>query len=996
MLTVRLLGQFNVQYEDTPILLPSRPAQSLLARLVLTAGIAHRREKLAGDQWPDASEANALSNLRHALWRIRSSLKRAGTNPDAYISANDMVIRFNADAVYWLDALVVEQESKRATATLNDLMQAAAWYQGQLLPGFYDEGSDWATLFRSQFTMAFDRLMARLVERLRDEACWSQIVEMGRHWAAHGELQESAYRELMIAHGALGDLAGVRADYRDCAAYLHKELGAEPSPETRALFDQVLSGAYPFTQTPSRNGASATPAQATPRAVEPPPNNLPQQVTPFVGRAGDLKDIAALLARPDCRLITLLGPGGVGKTRLAIKAASAAIKDMPDAFSDGVYFARLDAATTSEGLLTALSDAVRHVPFGQEHPKTQLLNFLREKKMLLVLDNFEQLLRDDVDGASLVDEVLATAQGVKALVTSRERLHLPSEHLVEVDGLDYPDDPQADDLERFGAVQLFLQAAQRILSRFSFQAEKASVARICRLTQGMPLALELAAAWVRTLACKEIAARIEHNLDVLAATEPDLSDRHRSVRAVLDYSWQLLSSQERNAFAALSVFRGGFELDAAEDVARTGMAMLYALVDKSLLRRSPAGRYDMHDLVRRYGEEKLDASEDEDYSPNTVHARMARYFLQFAQTHGKDYPALEPEWANFLAAMRAAHERYEWSSVTQMAQALTDAWFTRARFSDAREGLKMASEAAAADDDLTALANVLRWRGRACIQQDAYDEANALLVHAIEVGSMLEDKLVVAQIQMDLGYLSMEMSDNEAAQTHLMQSIPTLEAHGDTDCLAEAWQDLALLKYRQGDFVATTEIGRKALTFVPEQFTNQAKVMLLWTMAMAESELQHHTEAQNLCKQAVGASAMLGDPNEEINVMYVCGQVQMRVGNAALAQDYLNRCISSSRKYGRQRMHAHATLCLSYVQRNQHAFNAAIDTVDTCIDLYEKLSDKHSLVFALRHKGDLFNALKNANMASANWQHALQIAVEIRHAAKNSIEERINSLVKPG
>jgi predicted ATPase/DNA-binding SARP family transcriptional activator len=992
MLTVRLLGQFNVQYEDTPILLPSRPAQSLLARLVLTAGIAHRREKLAGDQWPDASEANALSNLRHALWRIRSSLKRAGANPDAYISANDMVIRFNADAVYWLDALVVVQESKRATATLNDLMQAAAWYQGQLLPGFYDEGSDWATPFRAQFTMAFDRLMARLVERLRDEACWPQIVEMGRHWAAHGELQESAYRELMIAHGALGDLVGVRADYRDCAAYLHKELGAEPSPETRALFDQVLSGAYPFTQTPSRNGASATPAHTAPRVIEPPPNNLPQQVTPFVGRAGDLKDIAALLARPDCRLITLLGPGGVGKTRLAIKAASAAIKDMPSAFSDGVYFARLDAATTSEGLLTALSDAVRHVPFGQEHPKTQLLNFLREKKMLLVLDNFEQLLRDDVDGASLVDEVLATAQSVKALVTSRERLHLPSEHLVEVDGLDYPDDPEADDLERFGAVQLFLQAAQRILSRFSFQAERVSVARICRLTQGMPLALELAAAWVRALSCKEIAARIEHNLDVLAATEPDLSDRHRSVRAVLDYSWQLLSPQERNAFAALSVFRGGFELDAAEDVARTGMAMLYALVDKSLLRRSPAGRYDMHDLVRRYGEEKLDASEDEDYSPNTVHARMARYFLQFAQAHGKDYPALEPEWANFLAAMRAAHERYEWTAVTQMAQALLDAWFTRARFSDAREGLKMASEAAAADDDLTTLANVLRWRGRMCLEQGDYKEAEIYIRESLSQSKLLQDNAGIAYANCDLARLMLECSDHEEASHFLDVSEAVWHERNDQAEIADVLFLRSRILYRDDHDQEALEIGIRALKIYETMPQTRSSVDLLTQLGVVASVVGNQEAAEDYCLRALALCEQFQDEGGIAVTLYTHSQVCGRKGELTRAMGMANRSLLLLKRMGVRKLQAHVLMQLSILQAQSGDQQHAVDTANESLVLYRNLNDSYGCVRVLLHLGDVQMANEHTDQALCAWSEGLRLALELKHPVSIRFQQRLGNL----
>ncbi len=768
MLNVRLLGQFSVHYKGVPIQISSRPAQTTLAWLVLTAGVEHRRDKMSAQLWPDAKSGNKLSNLRHVLWRIRKNVKDAGGKSNEYFIFNEIGVSFNSRSAYWLDAKELEQTSKRADPTTSELIQAANLYQGELLPGFElpysDDTDDWLTSYRAHLRNCFDDVMTKLAARLRDEHCWQDLIQFSLHWISHGDHVEAAHREMMVGYYALGDMAGVSATYDKCRSVLHKTFAIEPSDETERLFEQLLNGTFDM-------GTRKHAAARAQKHAEP-PHNLPTLSTPIVGRDVEVQQAIALLAQTDCALITLMGAGGIGKTRLAVEVAMLALASADGAvtFADGIFYARLEAATSTDSLITAIADAVRLPSLGQEHPRQQLLDFLREKHMLLVLDNFEQLLTDDTDGAALVDALLGTAAHVKVLVTSRERLHLPSEHLIELDGLDYPRDGDSEsdgDLETKGAVQLFLQRARRIYPRFDFAHEKVGVARICQMTQGMPLAIELAAAWVRTLSCKEIATRVEMNLDALAVTDPDLPERHRSVRAVMNYSWQLLSQAERNTFAALSVFRGGFDLDAAEVVARCSVPLLYALVDKSLLRRTPAGRYEMHELVRQFGEEKLDAAEDADWHDTTVHARMARYFLQFAQDHAKDYTVLEPEWANFLAALRAAHERYEWPIVTELAQTLIEPWFTRARFTDAREGLALATTAASADDDLRALANVLRWRGKACLLQDDMDEAANLLNEAESQFAYLNDTHSLASVHFELSRIATYRNEFEEALDQL-------------------------------------------------------------------------------------------------------------------------------------------------------------------------------------------------------------------------------------
>jgi predicted ATPase/DNA-binding NarL/FixJ family response regulator len=343
---------------------------------------------------------------------------------------------------------------------------------------------------------------------------------------------------------------------------------------------------------------------------------LPAQPTPFVGRAAELADIHRLLADPTCRLLTLLGPGGMGKTRLALEAAGCVT------YPDGVYFVPLQAVSAPEYIVMATADAVGIPLFQGGEPWQQVQNALRDKCLLLVMDNFEHLL----EGAGLVSELLAAAPDVKILATSREALNLQEEWLYTVAGMAYPGSPAADSgaLEDYSAVRLFAQSARRQRPDFSLEDERDGVLRICGLVEGMPLGLELAAAWVRSLSCCEIADEIERGLDFLETHSRNMPARHRSMRAVLEHSWRLLTPAEQDTFKRLSVFRGGFTREAAQAVSDASLRLLSALVDKSLLRWDAAGgRYDLHELVRQYGAEQLAATPEHE---RDAHDRHCTYY----------------------------------------------------------------------------------------------------------------------------------------------------------------------------------------------------------------------------------------------------------------------------------------------------------------------------------------------------------------------------------
>lgn len=384
-------------------------------------------------------------------------------------------------------------------------------------------------------------------------------------------------------------------------------------------------------------------------------HSIPQTAF-FIGRDDELRDISALIHNPLCRLLTLVGPGGIGKTRLALEIASS----QHGLFPDGVHITYLQATPSADLLVTAVAESLdfRFQPDGD--PQSQLIHYLRHQSALLVLDNFEHL----AEGAAFVSDILAAATAVKMLVTSRERLSLQEEWVYEVRGLDYPAHEGEPDIEGYGAVQLFVHSARRVSPHFRLtKLYKPPVARICRLVGGMPLGIELASAWTRALPCEEIAREIERSLDVLETSARNVPPRHRNMRAVFGPTWQRLSAEEQHVFMKLSVFRGGFTREAAEAVAGATMRTLLSLVDKSLLRLDGNGRYTLHELLRQYGEEQLHNSPPEQEQTLDLHRTCYMALLarceQMIVFRGQSKEALKI-MKNELENMRLAWQRAVW------------------------------------------------------------------------------------------------------------------------------------------------------------------------------------------------------------------------------------------------------------------------------------------------------------------------------------------------
>lgn len=627
-------------------------AFALLAYLVVTRR-PHPRGALADLLWPDDDESAARSNLRKVVAELHDLIP-------SHLTITRTEVAFNRESPYWLDVEVFERDivlapcqhkpsgSNRSFSweQAEALAAATELYRGDFLQGLEVHA---ASPFE-EWVLTEQRHMRELALRGLEALAEHQVAQAQPVLAfatldrllALDTAHEGACRHKMWLLAAAQQRTAALRQYEECRRAL-QALDAEPDRETEALHRLIRSGAE---LAPARAPSTPTPGQV-----------LYAPLAPLFGRDSELSLIRERLQDPACRLLTLVGPGGVGKTHLALhlaaqlQAGDAGTTAPPQcAFADGVYVVRLASEPTVEAILPAIARALGLPAIEGAHPAQRIAKHLFGRSLLLVIDGFEYLR----DGAGLLVNLLESAPGLKILVTSRARLHLQAEHLFRVAGLSCPQ-LQADAPgcgAEAPAVQLFLWSARRFRPDLDVSPDEIEhIGRICRLVQGLPLAIVLAASWAEMLSPAQIAEQLEGEssvaLDFLQANEHDLPTGQRSMRAVLDRSWQLLAPRERQTLLSLAVFRGNFSPAAAEFVAGASLRDLHELLDCSLLQETSPGRYMLHKLLRQYAEEKLNAD------PGAAEGTRDRHSANFIAA--LEWAGEDPQWPGRQAAMTEMH-----------------------------------------------------------------------------------------------------------------------------------------------------------------------------------------------------------------------------------------------------------------------------------------------------------------------------------------------------
>lgn len=576
-------------------------------------------------------------------------------------------MRVQGEAIRTVETDVATFERYLETATesngIEHLVEAAVLYRGELLQGFALAGSpafeDWLRRKREYYRHQAIDALNRLIRHYRGLTDYEQACHYARRLVSLAPWREEAHRHLMELLARTGQRSVALKQYDECRRHLREKLDAEPALATDRLRRRIQQMAFA-------------------RFELPPPQ------TPFIGREKELSTLIAYLSDPECRLITITGLGGMGKSRLALQAGRRAANERARMFLHGVAFVPLVGADTPEHVVAAIAQALEFTFSGGETPHTQLLGYLQEKEVLLILDSFEHLIGDR--SAVLLSTILESAPDVTLLVTSRARLHMRSEYLLPLGGLHVPDVDEASrmpaqpDVEQGGAPHLFADAMKRMQPDLVLtEADVRGIIDICRMLDGMPLAIELAAAWTDTLSLTEIGVRVQQSLDFLRRDRPDTPARHRSVRAVLDGSWRRLSTDEQRVMAELSILRGGFTRQAAESVTGVSLPLLSRLVSYSFVHYDRArGRYQIHELLRQYSAEKLVTQSAESSSATevaNVRSRHSDYYCVRMQSleanlwSTREEDALDEIDADFENIRSAWHWAADRGNVTQLDQA---------------------------------------------------------------------------------------------------------------------------------------------------------------------------------------------------------------------------------------------------------------------------------------------------------------------------------------
>jgi HSP90 family molecular chaperone/predicted ATPase/DNA-binding SARP family transcriptional activator len=624
-LSISLLGFFQLELDNQNITDTLRTAKerALLAYLTVESDRSHTREALAELLWPEKPEGVARTNLRQALLGVRRAIgDRDLSKP--YLNVDDDTIQFNRDQPFWIDTDAfnthIQNTFTHAHKSLETCLYCAQHLQAavDLYRGDFMEGSllldspgfqEWVVFHREQYLRYLLSALQTLSDYFRLVGKFELAHKYAYRLVSLDPLDESAHRRLMVVLAMSGKRAAALEQFLTCRRILQSELGVAPSVETETLYDKI------------KNGEALRVDTGTLKRV-----NLPAQFTPFYGRESELEWLAQSLANPIYRFITIVGPGGIGKTRLALQAAE--INSEP--FPDGVRYISLDTIVSPDLIIPSIVQALGFPFRGDAEPKKQLIRFLRPLRTLLVMDSIEYHL----DQAGLILEILQQAPGVKFLVTSRQRLHYQAATLLEVKGLAYPTEVNDPNAVNYPAVRLFLSRAARIQAGFvATEKDLVNIIQICKAVDGLPLAIELAAARLREFSSELIWQEMQQNIDVLQASMLDIPERHASMRTVFEQSWKPLAGNEKAVYRKLSVFTGKFTLDAAQRIADASLPVLTTLMDKSLLQGDASRGFTLHPLWKQFTGVKLAENREELELTLDLHQD---YYLDFLRQHDID------------------------------------------------------------------------------------------------------------------------------------------------------------------------------------------------------------------------------------------------------------------------------------------------------------------------------------------------------------------------
>lgn len=942
MSRLQLLGQARLLLEDAAMDIP--PKQALL----LASYLAYKEDWASRDEllhlfWPDEDERTARHNLSQLLYHCKKQRWMQG------LEAEHKRVR-------WL----IDTDVRLFREALGDgnWHTALGHYQGRLLDGVATDYAltfeDWLMQEREALHSAWREAVLKHAEQLEADSQYSDASTLLRDVLKQDPLAEDilqAYLRCLISDNQR-DLA-VKA-YEGFAKQLRQELDMEPLASTQELLH-------------------LTPVQAPSiKKASPLLHNFPSFLTPFIGRTLELAELGRLFA--ETRLLTLLGFGGAGKSRLAVAFA----REQAQVFHDGAVFIELAALGDASHIPRAVLDALKLEVAPQQVPLSQLLNYLKDKEMLLVFDNFEHLLA----GSSLIIDILEASAASKAVVTSREALDFHAELIYDVGGLNYPD-TVTEAPEAYDAVTLFLRSARRANPNFTLTAQnKAAVIRLCQLVQGFPLGLELAASWLRLLGPQDIVEEVIRNLDVLAVSHKDLSERHRSMRAVFEHSWALLSDSEQEALKTLAVFRGGFSKDAAEVVTGTKLRTLLSLINKSLLQRTQDGRFERHVVVQQFSFEKLAENQEQ---LAAFKRRHAEYFAELAAKSAEYLSGakqltyldnLDRELNNFRAALHWTHQEDPQLSL-RLAAALSRYWEIRGYYTEGCDWLTKVLSLANAGAYPELRASALNGLGNISHLQGNLKRARASLEESLSSYRQMGLEPNMAQVLSNLGLVLRTQGEYAQARELLLESLALQRKYNNERGIAMALNNLAIVAFWYGDNAEAQHLLEESLGIVRKLNDNFGIANVLNNLGNALRCQGHYPAAQKVQEESLAIFRTLKGQHGISQVLNNLALVAIELAHYDVALDYLQEALALKREAKDPMGEAQVLTNLGSVLLGIDHLSEAEQYLAQAFELHQAFHNRVGIAITRNIQGDLAREQKDYAQAKNLHLEALELFVQL-------------------
>ncbi len=973
-LTLSLLGPFQARIADhTMTGFATDKARALLVYLAIEAGIPHRRESLATLLFPDWPDREALNNLRKTLFRLRTALDTVvpGVSDRVLIIARS-TIELIPSAV-WLDVVefqnVVHHTLRKDRLTdqdLDDLERVVMLYRGELATGLSCADAqpfeEWLVLQREalhqQALHALD-VLAAVYER---RAAYGKAQIFVRRALAMEPWREETHMQLIRLLALNGQKSEALTQYESCKRLLDEELGVSPGSGIESLMSQIRDGTL---------AARPTDLIVSPRALL---HRFPPQFTSFVGRDEELDALVHQVLLPDCRLVTIVGAGGIGKTRLSVQAAHRLVQLESVEFTDGLYFVEAAPLTKVEELPTALAMALGLPLQSVVSPLLQIQDFLRARSILLVIDNVEQI----ISCGTLLLELLAESPLLKIVVTSREPLNVRAEWQFRLEGLSTGSGSAGK------AFQLFVQRGRQVAVAWVLtDADEAAIIKVTELVEGSPLALEIAATWLRFYDCATIAREIARGVDFLETELRDVPDRHRSIRTVFDQSWQFLSDREQMMLRQLSVLRGEWTLPQALAVAQGTPREIVSLGDKSLIRRTKNARYTIHELLRQFAFAKLEASDD----LPTPYMRYARFFLGglaalTADLHGMDprhaVAAVRADWGNIRAAWAVAVALKQW----ELLLSVLDAYHMVVEFTgvvvEALVDFDLVREATESNVDTQPLyagatVNLAWWSYR----RTDYEQVKKYVGLVVALPDNVALCRWHGQAWYILGMVDFVRGDTEAAESAFEQAAVYFERSGDALWQAHGISARAQVYWKRGDFDVCMQLFQQAL----DQFEH-LRYPLGITAQMTHMGIVHrmrsnYSEALASYRRCVEISEQLNAPADVARQYNNIGTVLYYLRDFPQAIDYYTRALEIDTGLGHLRGAAMEKGNIGLVYSQLYDYERALHYWEDAVSMAQAARLKGVEANYRASRGSLFAELGDFERAGKEIEAGLALARSI-------------------